>query len=103
MNVNDAQPSTAVHNNMEERSIATQAFWPGIFADPSQCLFEDYDTIAGAGASVTENLSSTAERNQRGYEQQNGGLSSWKYDSPWDDVKLCVDVVDSTLGIDYVN
>ena len=103
MNVNDAQPNTSVHNNIEARSIATQDFWSGIFEDPSQSLFEDYDTMTGAGASDNENISSTAGRNQRGYEQQNGGLSSWKYDSPWYDVKLCVGDVDSTLGIDYVN
>lgn len=88
---------------MEVRSIATQDFWSGIFTDLSQCLFVCYDTVAGAGASVNENPPSTAERNQRGYQQQNGGLSSWEYESLWDDVKLCVDDVDFTLGIDYVN
>ena len=103
LKVNDAQPNTAVHKNMEVRRIATQEFWSGIFSDPSRCLFEDYDITTGAGPSVNENPASTAERSQIVYEQQNGGLSSWKYDSPWDHVNLCVDDVDSTLGTDYVN
>ena len=89
-------------NVMESRRFATQDFWSSVFLDPSQCLIEDLNFAADAQTDNPDGSALLGAGAERQYVQGNGELPNWKYDSPWDDVKIRVDDADSSLAIRYV-